>query len=190
MIAGGSAFRGANRLIGLATILFALGLLLIWIPLDVDSAVLHQIRRRTAIGDALAPALAGVILLGAGIWLVLLPQQEPTGLSMDSVRYLGTLIGLFIAVLMLMRWTGPAVVWLASALTGEALQYRLLRDSLPWKYFGYVSGGTGFIYFLSIIADGRGGWRRLGLAFAITLGFALFYDWPFEDLLLPPNGDV
>ena len=33
-------------------------------------------------------------------------------------------------------------------------------------------------------------WSRVLLALGVTLILALLYDVPFEDLLLPPNGDV
>ena len=45
--------------------------------------------------------------------------------------------------MLLMRWTGPALVGLADMVgivNGEA-GYRPLRDTLPWKFTGFVIGG-------------------------------------------------
>ncbi len=83
-----------------------------------------------------------------------------------------------------MRYAGP----LAAGALGE--KYRLLRDERPWKYVGFIIGGGGMIFGLMSLAEGRVQNIRLALALAIAAGLALIYDLPFEDLLLPPNGDV
>lgn len=83
-----------------------------------------------------------------------------------------------------MRYAGPII---AGAL-GE--EYRVLRDERPWKYIGFILGGGGMIFGLMSLAEGRISLRRLILALLIAAALALIYDLPFEDLLLPPNGDV
>jgi len=94
--------------------------------------------------------------------------------------------------LLLMRWTGPATVWLAeiAGLIEADTGYRPLRDTLPWKFTGFLAGGTVMIWTLSALADGGWSWRRLGAAFLITLVIGAVFDLPFEDLVLPPNGDL
>ena len=68
--------------------------------------------------------------------------------------------------------------------------YRPLRDEIPWKYVGFVCGGGLLIFALIALVERRLRPVRLVLAFAFALALALIYDLPFEDLLLPPNGDV
>jgi len=84
-----------------------------------------------------------------------------------------------------MRYAGPAV---AAVMTEEG--YRPLRATIPWKYIGYLSGGT-------VLVGGLSGLVRLELRlsdWAITFVAArlivLAYDLPFDDLLLPANADV
>ena len=69
-------------------------------------------------------------------------------------------------------------------------EYRLLRDTAPWKYLGFVVGGTFMIFTLMSLADGRLRLMRLAMALLVTVIMALLYDLPFDDLQLPPNGDV
>jgi hypothetical protein len=68
--------------------------------------------------------------------------------------------------------------------------YRPLRASVPWKYLGYVAGGAMLIFGLISLAERRMRPEHLFLSFVAALALALLYDLPFEDLLLPPNGDV
>ena len=81
--------------------------------------------------------------------------------------------------LVVMRFAGPLAAELAAG------DYRPLRDDPPWKYIGFVAGGALLIFSLNALVE-----RRLALAIAIALALALAWDLPFEDLLLPPNGDV
>ena len=69
-------------------------------------------------------------------------------------------------------------------------EYRLLRDTVPWKYVGFASGGFVIVAGASSVVEGRFS-RSAALAgiVAVLLIIAL-YDLPFDDLLLPPNGDV
>ena len=84
-----------------------------------------------------------------------------------------------------MRWGGPS---LAEAMTGQ--DYRPQRDTVPWKYLGFLMGGTTMIAALIFVVERQVRWSRVLIALGVTLFLALFYDVPFEDLLLPPNGDV
>ena len=107
------------------------------------------------------------------------------GLRLANLGYLAAL-GLCLLVSMaLMRWAGPALV---EAITDT--EYRPLRDTAPWKYVGFVMGGTTMILSLIVLVERRLRWSRVLIALAVTLFLAAFYDLPFEDLLLPPNGDV
>ena len=46
------------------------------------------------------------------------------------------------------------------------------------------------IWALGAIADGGWTWRRLVTAFLVAFVIGAVFDLPFEDLVLPPNGDV
>ena len=88
------------------------------------------------------------------------------------------------AALATMRYAGPLV---AEMTVGD---YRPLRDTAPWKYVGFVLGGCILIVGFRIVVERKTSWARVALAFAGVLALALAYDIPFEDLLMPPNGDV
>jgi hypothetical protein len=175
-----------DRWLGLVTLLAALVVLLVWIPRDVDSGIAEVVRRRTVLGDALAPTVAATLLALAGLGLLIgRGAEDVPRLDMTSLRWMLSLCAVMAVSLALMRWTGPA----AAALLGAG-EYRLLRADLPWKYLGFLIGGTLMIFALTSLAEGRIRPRRLALAFAAALIMALLYDLPFDDLQLPPNGDV
>lgn len=170
--------------LGLACLAFALLLVFVWIPLDTDSGIVETVRRRLTIGDAMAPTLAGV-LIGLGGCLVVLRPGPPAALSADNLRFLVLLLVVCAVALELMRWTGP----LLAALFSD-VDYRVLRDTAPWKYAGFLTGGTVLIAGLIGFAERRLRWRMLAVAVVACLVLIAVYDMPFDDLLLPPNGDV
>lgn len=177
-------FWTSDRLLGLGFLLLALLIVFVWVPLDTGTGLAEQVRRRWVIGDALAPTLAGgVIALGA-ILTYLRPQIAAPSVTPANLGWVLRLFLLFAVSLALMRYLGPLI---ASGLDGG---YRPLRNTLPWKYFGYVAGGTCLIAGLSLLVRGRLRVADLVMAFIASLLIALAYDVPFEDLLLPPNGDV
>ena len=83
-----------------------------------------------------------------------------------------------------MRWAGP----ISAHLFGE--DYRSLRDTVPWKYIGYFSGGILMIFGLISMMEGRMRWRTLIISILAVVFLIIVYDLPFENLLLPPNGDL
>ena len=84
------------------------------------------------------------------------------------------------------------IIWLAETvgLVETGTGYRPLRDTLPWKFSGFLAGGSVLIWALSAYADQQWSWRRLGIGFLIALIIGAAFDLPFEDLILPPNGDM
>lgn len=167
-------------LAGLAT----LGL---WIPADVETGIIEVWRRQVEIGDALAPtvAAAGLTLSGLALFLTSLRGKGGAGMGRGNVVWTLVLLLVFVVALALMRWTGPILADLLGA--GE---YRLLRASVPWKYLGYLAGGFTLVFGLMALVERRLSWRRAGLAALAVVLLAALYDLPFEDLQLPPNGDV
>ncbi len=83
-----------------------------------------------------------------------------------------------------MRFAGP----LAAAFTESG--YRPLRDTIPWKYIGFIAGGTCLVAGLKALVEGRVTMRGVVIGLAACLVLIALYDLPFDDLLLPPNGDV
>lgn len=160
-------------------------LIFVWVPLDTDTGITENVRRKWTIGDALAPTGAGEILLWGGLLTVALPGSDGTAFTRENLIWTCLLCGLFVISTTLMRYAGPAV---AAVMTEEG--YRPLRATIPWKYIGYLSGGT-------VLVGGLSGLVRLELRlsdWAITFVAArlivLAYDLPFDDLLLPANADV
>lgn len=181
-----------NRVLGVVVSVLGLAALLFWLPNDVDSGLIEKVRRRYQIGDMLGPMVALSTMLFGGVWLTLSKDRQPTGRMLAPARAIGLFIAFITIALVLMRWTGPASVWLGEAvgLIEAGTGYRPLRDTLPWKITGFLAGGTILIWTLSAVADSAWTWRRLGIAFVITLVIGAAFDLPFEDLVLPPNGDV
>ena len=175
-----------NLYVGLAVAAFGLLTLFLWIPFDVDSGLIEKARRRIIIGDALAPTLAASFVLLGGLGLVTVERRhEGPMLTRANVLHILGLLALIAAAFLIMRWAGPLVV---SVFAEEP--YRLLRDTIPWKYIGFFLGGTVLIAGLMAEVEGRLTARAVLIAALAAIVLMAIYDLPFEDLLLPPNGDV
>jgi len=217
----GARFRArrGDVLLGLACIAFALALLAVWIPLDVDGGITERARGAARIGDALAPWVAGVLVALAGALLLVEAWRGDGGGDGDgdgdshrdhdadgganrgdraprsALQFLAWLVAIFTVTLALYRWTGPAAVELARLIFPAAdaqpvAEYRLLRDTVPWKYLGYFAGSWFMVFALIALTERRCTWRAALIAAVAPALIALCYDAPFDDLLLPPNGDV
>lgn len=182
----------SNRWLGLICIGFALLLLLVWIPLDTDSGLIEKVRRRLVVGDALAPSVAGVFILLGGAILLLFEGNRPEqpALTASNIKFILGTVGLIVVSLALMRYVGPLCVALMNTFSQEPAEYRLLRDTVPWKYLGYFVGGTVLVAGLITLIEGQLTLRAVRIAVLAVIVLIIVYDVPFEDLLLPPNGDV
>lgn len=181
-----------NLILGAATVAFAILVIFVWIPLDTQTGLVEKVRRQITIGDALAPTIAAGFLVLGGLMLILSERQDenqPRLAKQDILFGLATLF-LIVTAVLIMRYAGPIVVWLWNALTGDAFEYRLLRDTAPWKYIGFVLGGTFMITGLVSLVEGYLRPRTILIALISVAVMATIYDLPFDDLLLPPNGDV
>ena len=83
-----------------------------------------------------------------------------------------------------MRYAGPLLA------TGVDGGYRPLRATPPWSYLGFVLGGTVLIGALTGLVNRQQSLRDYAIGLAAALIIALLYDLPFDDLVLPPNGDI
>ena len=179
-------FARANMILGIVCITAALLTALVWVPMDTTTGMIEKVRRQVTVGDALAPTIAaGFILLGGLIVAFLDRAETASGLIARNLRFLVLLLGILAVAFAIMRWLGPAVAW---ALTEDG--YRNLRDTAPWKYIGFLIGGAGLIAGLITLVEGRLTLRAIAIGLAAALALILVYDLPFDDLLLPPNGDV
>ena len=177
-----------NVILGAVTVVFALVLLLLWIPNDIDGDLINVVRRRASIGDPLAPTMTGFLVLFSGVMLVATGLFQPVGKEAFSLGNLIFLIctALFCTVFVsLMLFTGPVLV----AVFNVAEDYRQARALVPWKFTGYLLGGFVLVVGLVGAVERRVSRRTLVLAVLVPLVIALLYDLPFDDTLLPPNGD-
>jgi 4-amino-4-deoxy-L-arabinose transferase-like glycosyltransferase len=177
----------ANLYLSLGCIGFALLLALVWAPMDSGTGLIHKVRRQVSIGDALAPTLAAV-MIGIGGLMVLRERhaEDQQGLTRANLVFVLRFLFMLVVGFALMRYSGPLLVWLF----GGDQEYRNLRDTAPWKYIGFFLGSSALITALIASTEGRFSRRAVVIAVAATLALIALYDLPFDDLLLPPNGDV
>lgn len=178
--------RRTSLVLGLLVLAFAIFVALVWVPMVSASGMIENVRRRVVIDDALAPTLAAVFLGLGGLLVALFERDEtPWQITRQNLGYLAAILLILIASFAVMRWLGPFV---AGALTEEG--YRTLRDTAPWKYLGFLVGGAGMIAGMIIYVEGQFTLRSVLIGLATALALIAVYDLPFDDLLLPPNGDV
>lgn len=181
-----------NLILGLCIIAFAALLLGLWIPQDVQTGIVEKVRRQVTIGDALAPTVAGLFLLIGGAMLLLVERNDPTQPRLDArnLRFAAAALVVVLLSLALMRYAGPVAVALRNLGADQPAEYRLLRDDVPWKYIGFALGGWTMVAGLVTLVEGRLTARIALVAALAVLAMIAIYDLPFDDLLLPPNGDV
>ncbi|MDU8927119.1 hypothetical protein RXV86_06960 [Alisedimentitalea sp. MJ-SS2] len=176
----------ANLILGLGTVVAALLVAFVWVPADVTTGVIEKVRRQVTIGDALAPMLAaGFIGLGGLLVIVFERPENARRITWRNIWFLAVFLIIVALSFAIMRWLGPAM---ASLIMDSG--YRPLRDTAPWKYVGFLVGGAGMITALVSFVEGRVTWRAVLVGLAAAIGLIVVYDLPFDDLLLPPNGDV
>ena len=182
----------SNLYIGLLCIVFAALLIFIWIPLDTDSGIVEKVRGRFAIGDALAPTIAACFILVGGGLLVAFERNgtNQSSLRRSHVLFMGKLFAVTALSLLVMRFAGPLCAEIANLFRTDPIEYRLLRATAGWKHIGFSLGGI--LMVAGIIAIVERGFSLRGLLTAVlaVLAMIAMFDLPFEDLLLPPNGDV
>lgn len=180
----------SDNMIGLIVLTIAVIIGFIWVPLDSETGLLEYVRRRYVIGDALAPTVAAVIMGVSGFGLLFSAAGDENGLDREAVQ-----AGMYFLIvcsvsLGLMRYAGPVAIGVVDLFTGQDWTYRSLRGALPFRYIGFVIGGTVMISGLGWFMDGRISRRVLVRSFLIALAVGCCFDLPFEDIMLPPNGDV
>lgn len=185
-----SSFK-SDIILGVVLAGLALAALFIWIPLDIDTGLVERVRRRNIIGDSLGPT-AAMILLGLSALFLMREGRtsKPVETPLKWLAIFAFYVIIFLLSLLIMRFAGPFVIGLADRLVEAELSYRPLRNVWPLKYVGFVGGGWLLLCALSHFMDSKLSRKRAALFLGITILIALFFDLPFEDILLPPNGDV
>lgn len=181
-----------DMVLGVFISLAGLAAILIWVPLDTGTGLVVRVRGSYTIGDALAPTIALALMTFAGLLLVVesFGKNSVSPFTRKNAFYLCILLLLLVSSIMLMRWVGPLTAHLYGMLTGEQIPYRNLRDVAPWKYLGYLSGGTLLVAGLISFIQRRISLLAVAIGFSACLVMIIIYDLPFDTLLLPPNGDV
>lgn len=171
-----------------------------WIPADVETGIIVQERRSTDIGDAMAPTMISIGILIVSVILIAsalfrAPATEDnkaeydTGITLENFQGLLWILLIIAVSLSLMVWAGPAVVRVLQSLGADVPEYRLLRDTVPYKYIGLAAGGFVLVCGLISWIEGRIAPRAILTAVAAVVALIVLYDVPFDSLLLPPNGD-
>lgn len=178
----------AHFILGTAVSVAALAAIFIWIPLDTGTGLIEKVRRQVTIGDALAPTVGASFVLLGGLMLCLFERKatDQPSLTQANFRFVLVILGITFVALMLMRWLGPA----GFAIAGTEGGYRPFRASAPWKYIGFIVGGAVLITSTIAWVEARLSARAILVGVIGATLLALVYDLPFDDLLLPPNGDV
>jgi len=173
-----------HLILGLVCVVLALGTAFLWIPLDTDTGLIEKVRRRVTIGDARAPTIAAGFVVVGGLSLLLFERHaaDQPSISRANMGHVLRICLLLLIAFLLMRWAGPMLAG------GE--EYRLLRATPPWKWLGFVLGGTLLVTGLIAVIERRLSLTSLLVGLGITALLIAVFDLPFSDLLLPPNGDV
>ena len=119
--------------------------LFVWIPHDVETGVVETFRRRTTIGDAMAPTLAAAAILACSVIMgvssilrVRRVDDKPAEPGPDRRSYI-FLLRLSVVIVMglvVMVFAGPLAVELVNVILAETGTYRQLKASLPYKFWG------------------------------------------------------
>jgi len=179
--------------VGLLFVVFAGVTLAFWIPADIDSGIIEKVRRREKMGDALFPtAIAAGILLVSLIHIAsgIFSDSREKPSAVPGGRFILRFIVIVGGALLLMRYAGPLLIELLNLIGMEDASYRQLRDTAPYKYVGFVCGGMVLVVGLTALIQGRPSRTAFLVAVVSIAVLILLYDVPFDNLLLPPNGDV
>uniref|UniRef100_A0A2A3JZN8 Tripartite tricarboxylate transporter TctB family protein n=1 Tax=Alloyangia mangrovi TaxID=1779329 RepID=A0A2A3JZN8_9RHOB len=189
-----------NLWIGLGTLAFVALCLLAWFPRDIGSGFLQtNLTGRTVPGDSFFPILLVGLMVPLAALLILsqlgtargADGEEVGSLGPANLGFLGRSLLLTAVSLLVMNWTGPALVWLTNALGLTAFSgYRAASASFPFDVSGFLVGGTlltcGFIR----ITCHRLRMSDVLVAAATVAVMILIFDGLLENIQLPPNADL
>ncbi len=185
-------FRSTDQITALVLAILSIMVLVFWIPNDIDTGLVETFRRQTFIGDALIPTIAASTILLCSCLLFISElrsktdqpiQDEP--LDREGMGFLLIVAAIITISLVLMFWLGS----LAVSIFEDESSYRAMRDTIPYKYLGFLIGGSVLMTCLISLIEGSVRPQRVVLAIATVILLIVIFDVPFDALLLPPNGD-
>lgn len=182
----------SNSFLGGFFITFAVLLLFVWIPLDTTSGIIEKVRGRYNIGDSMAPTIAAIFLLLGGLILVISEHSVENQKVFGKVEFsfIIPVMIIFITGFLVMRFTGPLLVEVTNLFFTEQREYRLLRATPGWKHVGFFVGGVITVSGVISVVERQFTRRALLTGILVVVLLIAVFDLPFEDLQLPPNGDV
>lgn len=183
------SFLASPRSLSFLFLCICAAILFVWIPGDVDSGIILKVRRHLEIGDSLAP-VAATVLLAVGALLLLLEKSQPKaepGISTSNLLFVLNMLAVLLISFGIMRWAGPVLVAIFDIHGGD---YRPLRGDAPWKYIGFLLGGTVLVAGLITLVERRLRTITVWIAVVAAVFLMALYDLPFSSLQLPPNADL
>lgn len=183
--------KSARVMLGATAIAVALLLWLVVIPAGAPGEMIEVVRRRARIGDSAMPSLAALFIALGGLVLIL-ERGGPPFLKAVPVWPLIFATVLTAASLAFLH-VGDGLVSLMRAVWPDLSDFRALRMTLPWAWVPFLIGGAVLVAPL-VIATEHLPVRRWPAAFAygaiVAFAIAAFLTLPFEDVLIPPQGDL
>lgn len=189
---------GRKAELAIACVFFIAGLLtvFVWIPNDSETRMIETFRRQTTMGDAFLPMVAAAIItICAAIHFVLtlmrndLHDTERPVFDRYSAAFMLQLITIIAVSLALMYWTGPLMVKLFAQSEAVEISYRQMRSTYPYKVAGFVFGGFTLVFAVTCLIEGRLKWWRVVSSLLVVAVLLMIFDLPFDNIILPPNGD-
>ncbi len=179
-----------DLILGFGVVILAIIAIIAWVPNDSATGVILKQRGRLSIGDAMAPMAALALAALAGLLIIFDKRgvKLASHLTAANLRFILVFTGVFLLAVVFMRWSGPLIVGLGRALGLTEAVYRDLRDTVPWKYAGFVIGGTSMVSILICAMVHRFTWRAVFVGLLTVFGLIAIFDLPFPDALLPVFG--
>lgn len=167
---------------------------ILWVPFDSETPPIYDFRRQTYIGDAMLPMVAALgIAVCALVHLLLSWRRQVTEADGPfdklTAAFFLSLFAIIIAAFAVMYWAGPVALALFGPSGDEAVTYRQMRSTVPWKYIGFVSGGFILVFGITSLLEGAMHWKRALSSILAIVVLIVIFDVPFDTILLPPNGD-
>lgn len=189
--------RNAELWVAAGFVILALVAILVWIPADIDTAMIYTHRRQTHMGDAFMPMIAAGVIGASALVHGIITWRRPrsdrtqsTGLDVQTLSFLLPFLGIVALSLVIMYWAGPLAVSLFAQGDGDALvTYRQMRGTYPYKIIGYGLGGVTMVFLTNALIEGRFAWQRLMISILAVAALIAIFDLPLDTILLPPNGD-
>lgn len=185
-----------TTILAVAFALFGVVALFVWIPNDIEGGFIETFRRQRSVGDAMAPTVVAIAIIVVsvlmGVISFLARKKDATAIDGPDLksRFFSARIGaILIASLVVMVFAGPLTVDVLNLLGFEVGTYRALRDTIPFKYIGYALGGFLMVFGIIRVIENRTTRTDILTSIFTVIALILLYDVPFDDLLLPPNGD-